>query len=82
MMTVVPLISRNSRCTASSVVAVLHGDAGPRNARHTGVLLGLVGDDDDLLHAFGAHALRDLHHAVASGRSPTCWPPVMATASL
>ncbi len=33
----------------------------------TSVFLRLVGHDDDLHRALGAHALRDLHHAVAFG---------------
>jgi hypothetical protein len=80
MMTVVPLISRNSRCTASSVVAVQH--------RHTVdqldalVFLGLVGDHDDPGRAFGRIDCAICTTEWPSARSPTCCPPVIATASL
>src|SRR5690606_22567479 len=47
-------------------VPVLDGDA-LGDAGDARVLLGFVGHDGDLLHALGAHALRDLHHAVALG---------------
>ena len=47
-------------------VAVLDGNA-LGQAADTLVFFRLVGDDGDALRAFGPHALRDLHHAVAFG---------------
>jgi hypothetical protein len=81
MMAVVPGISRNSRWMLVELVAVVHLHVVAH--RHAFVLLGLVGDDDQLLHALGVQALGMICSTEwPSGRSPTCWPPVMATASL
>ncbi len=50
---------------AIELIAMMHGDAFGE-ARLLRIFLGLVGDDDYLLHTFGGHLLRDHRHRQGS----------------